>query len=174
MDFYDINIYTLKLTHPVYSLKELFISNLFDENNNIINIKNKKFKLLHVNDNSLFLEFIPSSNLLYKFILELDKYIKEQIINNAEEWFENKVNNDTINNLYKSSINLPDTIPDALPNMKFNLSNNCKIIQENKKIDISELKQNTIIKIDFSIIGLYFFKNKCHLEYIVNKINIDE
>lgn len=168
----EISVSDFNLLSPIFNnTKNIFISNLHNSDQNTINIKGINFKLLEYSNNMLNLEFLHMNNDLYLLVLNLDKIIKEQIISKGTIWFGNNLNNDTINNLYKSSIISPLKIP-ALPFMKFNVSEDCKITNKRKKISLSDLKKGMEVEIQFSIEGVYFNKSKCYLNYTVYQLKI--
>lgn len=171
LNYNEVDIDTINVEFPSFdSHKGIFISSV-TRNGNTICIKKVIMKLLNINNNELELEFLYSDNNFYKFIYSLDKCCREQIIKNGSTWFGSNLNDDTINNIYKNSINLPVKIP-ALPFIRFNCAEECKIIKKRKKLEISELKPNMELEIDLTITGIEYYKNKCHLSYSVQSIKV--
>jgi len=177
-DYKEINLYSFHFNQPEFeSNYNIFISKLTnnidnDNKNTNMNIKTDSLRLLSFKDNVLQIEFLYSSNNFYKFISNLDSYSKEEIIKNGSEWFGNNLNTDTINNIFKSSVHLPDKLP-AFPTIHFKLDEKCKIIgKKRKKLTSNELKPNMEIELSFTVDGVHFQKNKCNLVYNVHQIKI--
>ena len=171
LNYNQVDVDTINVEFPGFDPhKGIFISGV-TRDGNIICIKKVIMKLLNLNNNELELEFLYSDNNFYKFIYSLDKCCRGQIIKNASTWFGSNANEDTINNIYKNSINLPVKIP-ALPFMRFNYDEECKIMKKRKKLEISELKSNMELEIDFTITGIQYYKNKCNLCYSIQSIKV--
>ncbi|QKF94018.1 hypothetical protein QKU48_gp0560 [Fadolivirus algeromassiliense] len=171
LNYNQIILNELKLNQPIFDHdKDIFISELVKDDIKI-GIKGVNFKCININNNELNLEFLFSNSNFYTLMMDLDKYVKEQIVTNGSEWFGNKLNENTINNIYKCSINLPNKIP-ALPYIRFICSDECKIIKKRKKISLSELNKNMELEIDFVIDGVCYYKNKCHLQYTIVSIKV--
>lgn len=171
IDYNQVNIDTLTIKAPIFdSIKGIFISALTNDGSDVC-IDKVVMKLKSIHDNELELEFIYSDNDLYKFVHDIERYCKNQIIINGSNWFGRNLNEDTINNIYKISISLPDKIP-ALPYMTFICNEDCKISRKRKKIEFSDLKPNMEIEIGFCINGIQYYKNKCGLCYCLNYIKV--
>ncbi len=180
LDYKKVNLYMFNFEQPNFeSTYNIFISNLIktDETglpgtNSQLNVKSDGLKLLCIKDNSLQIEFLPSSNNFYNFINTLDAKAKDEIIKKGLDWFGNNLNIDTVNNIYKQSIQLPVKLP-GFPILNFKISENCKITgTRRKKLTIDDLKPNMEIELSFIIEGVYFYKNKCNLVYCVNCIKV--
>lgn len=181
LDYKKVNLYMFSLEQPVYdSTYNVFISNLtkmdsLDTSNKSmkLNVKSDSVKLLCIKDNTLQIEFLPSSNNFYNFINTLDMKAKDEIIKKGSDWFGvNSLNIDTVNNMYKQSSQLPIKLP-GFPTVNFKIDENCKITgARRKKLAIESLTQNMEIELSFTVEGVYFYKNKCHLVYCVNCIKV--
>jgi len=174
-DYKEINLYSFRFNQPIFeSNYNIFISKLTDNNDidKTMNIKSDSLRLLNFKDNILQIEFLYSSNNFYKFISTLDSQSKEEIIKNGSDWFGNSLNTDTINNIFKQSICLPNKLP-GFPTINFKLDEKCKIVgKKRKKLTQNELKPNMEVELSFSVDGIHFQKNKCNLVYIVHHIKI--
>jgi|688.fasta_scaffold136527_2 hypothetical protein len=175
MQFFDhkkIDLYKFHLNDPKFDHNyNIFISELFDNDNNLINIKSSSLRLLNVKNNILNTELLYSSTEFYEFINKLDEHVKNEIIKNGSRWFGNNLNTDTINNMFKRSVFLPDRLP-GFPTFIFEINDETKIINKRKKISIDNLHNNMELEISFIINGVYFFKNKCNLIYTTKEIKV--
>lgn len=172
----DTNLFHLNVPEFDYNYN-IFISRLLNTNTNVkskvtMNIKSDSLRLLDIKDGILQVEFLYSSNDFYEFINGIDSQFKEEIIVNGSDWFGNNLNNDTINNIFKQSVNLPVKIP-GLPTINFRYDDNCKISGiKRKKLSMDDLKPNMEIELHFTVEGIYFYKNRCHLIHNVKQIKI--
>lgn len=173
IDYNKIKLFSLNLGQPTFiSEKGIYLSSIYNENNNKVGIKKINFRLLQVKNRELHLEFLYSTNEFYNFMLDLDKYIRDQIISNGSTWFGNNLDGDTINNIYKTAINLPDKIP-SFPYIKFLCHEDCKITgKKRKKCQLDDLKPNMELEIDFLINGVFYYPNKCNISYSVTQIKV--
>lgn len=170
IDCKELNLYIFNLNQPIFDFTyNIFISKFNSE----ICVKYNSVKLLEVSEDSLRIEFLHSSNILYGCITQLDDKVKEEIILNGESWFGNNLNTDTINNMFKYSIKLPEKLP-GFPTMEFKISENCGVfgVSGKRRMAIGKLKPNMEIEIGFSVSGVHFYKNRCNLVYCVNYIKV--
>lgn len=174
MNYIDCkNLYMFNLNQPTFDYTyNIFISKF----NNDMNIKYtvKLNEIIEEADNlQLKIEFLHSSNSLYSYVMQLDNKVKTEIILNGPNWFGDSLNADTINNMFKQSIQLPGKLP-GFPTMDLKISENCEVygISGKRKMAINKLKPNMEIEIGFSVDGVYFYKNKCNLVYYVNHIRV--
>mgnify|MGYP001488336931 CR=1 FL=1 len=185
-NYNEINLNLFDLNVPIFNSNyNIFISKILNNNiqkidnndivndiNNTINIKSDSLRLLNFKDDVLQTEFLYSSNDFYKFINSLDVQFKNEIIKKGTEWFGNNLNSDTVNNIFKQSVILPDKLP-GLPTVNFKWDDTCKISSnKKKKLSKNDLKQNMEIELDFIVEGIYFYKNRCHLVFNVKHIKI--
>ena len=179
LDYKKVNLYMFSLAQPNYeSDYNVFISKLIEMDisgqTKQLNVKSDSLKLVYIciKDNNLQIEFLPSSNNFYNFINALDVKAKDEIIKKGPEWFGNSLNSDTVNNIYKQSVQLPVKLP-GFPTVNFKIGENCKIVgARRKKLIFDSLKPNMEIELSFTIEGVYFNKNKCNLVYCVNCIKV--
>lgn len=151
-----------------------FISKFLDENKNSVYLKSPNLRLVDISNNILTVEFLYSSQEFYDFIKNLDNYLKTQLALNGPGWFGDQFDTDKINNLYRSSILLPEKLP-GLPLFKLKLTDNFIITgKDGTTYDIDDLKSNMEIKIHFSIDGIEFHKNMCNASFSVYQINISK
>lgn len=149
-----------------------FVSNVTDDKNNLITIKSSGLKLINFkNDGTLNVEFLYSTNDFYQCIKLLEDQFKSLILKHWEGWFDKETDIDTINNLFKTCIQLPGKIP-SLPSMIFKIHEQCEVYRQKnkKKINLSDLKNNMEIELKIEIDGLYFYRNKCNVIYYVKEI----
>lgn len=174
MTNFDIsNFYIFSLIEPEFDLNN-FISKLLDENGNSAYIKSSSLRLVDISENILTAEFLYSSQEFYNFIRNLDEYLKMQLIQKGPLWFGDKFDTDKINNLFRSTILLPEKLP-GLPLLKFKLTDNFVIVgKDNNKYELDDLKSNMEIKIHFCIDGVEFHKNMCNVLMSVYQININK
>jgi len=168
----EIDINSYHLSEPIYDeLNDIYMCKLTDTKNKEIRVKSSSMRLLDLIDNNLRLEFIHTSNDFYQFVNNLDNYLKEGVKEQLSKLLEN-INKDTLDNLFKSSINLPDKLP-SLPFMKFKLDSTCKFAaNRRRKISIESLKQNTEIEIHLFITGVNLYKNKYEVIYNVHQVKL--
>jgi hypothetical protein len=181
MEFATIDLYTFHLKNPVFDITSDIFKSIFQDNNETnCKIRTSSLKLNNIvssdSHSVLELEFLTSGNDFYKFIQNLDAYIKNDIINNGMQLIGKEVNPETIDNLFKKSIKLPETIP-SLPYINCYVSKNnntigCKVINKNgRKISHNNIK--TDIEIELCLHPeLELHKNKCHLSFIADEIKI--
>lgn len=169
INFNEINLNEYHLQQPIFDdIKNIFIS-LYNKKLGIISAN---LRLLNILNDNIVTEFLPNNNNFYKFIQNLDISSKDQIIKNGEQWLGNSFNIDSIYNLFKLSICLPDKIP-SLPTLSFKISEKTKIIsKKKKKMKLCDLKKDFEIEIKFEVEGIYFFTNKCNIVYNADEIKI--
>jgi len=169
----EINLYDLSLDLPQYNqTNQIFISKVLN-NGNIkpLNIKSDSLRLVSFKDNILQTEFLYSSNNFYKFINDMDTQFKNEIIYNGTKWFGENINNNTLNNIFKYSVSLPDKLP-GLPMLNFILDDSCKILNKKKQTNIDDLKQNMEIELQFTIEEIHYQKYKCYPVFKIKQIKI--
>lgn len=111
-------------------------------------------------------------------IKNIDNEAYNSIINNSDEWFEEKLEKDDVDNLYIYSYNDDNIINIILPIdllIKIRINNNIEDnINELLTIlkDYNNLKKN-IIDITITHYGLFFQSNKCLNKWIIKEINIE-
>ncbi|ARF09442.1 hypothetical protein Indivirus_1_65 [Indivirus ILV1] len=168
-----MNLYIFNLNEPIFH-ENKFVARLKDENNNDAYMRSSRLRLLGISNNIISVEFLYSSNEFYNFIKSVDDYIKNKIIENSPNWFGNHFNGDKVNNLFRSSIYLPEKLP-GLPYMNFKVTDNCIVLdRDNRKCSIDELKVNMEIKLHYSIDGVEFYKNHCEVSFSVYEIDISK
>ena len=82
------------------------------------------------------------------------------------------VNKETIKNLFRSNILLPETLS-SNPGLKFKINidenNNLKL---NNKINLEEIKKNIKLKLYLNLSNVNFYKNKIIININIENINI--
>lgn len=129
--------------------------------NGKLNIKMKNMRLIRINNGKIMLEFTESTGELYKFIYQLDNYLKQFLYEHSKIIFGLQLNIINVTDLYKNSI----CIPEDLHNYPY---------IEVKYNSGGEINVDTIVDINVEISKIIFEKNKCYLEYIMNDIIINE
>lgn len=101
-------------------------------------------------------EFLFNENDFYTFMINFENYIKEKIINEGERMFGHKPVPDTINNLFKSCISLPNKIP-SLPLIQFKVN------------DVNAVSGQEV-KLLISPVHIEFHKYSCYIMYDIYDI----
>lgn len=163
----EVNLYDYKLSEPNFdSINNIFMSKFIDVKDKELKVKSGNMRLVSKQDKSVTAEFLYTTNDYYQFIKNLDKHIKSE----AEKHLINmlgSVKKDTFDNLFKSSVTIPDQIP-ALPTMTFKINDACKFTGlKRRKISFDDFKENTNIEIHYIIHGINYLKNKCEVVYDV-------
>ncbi len=168
-----MNLYIFNLSEPVFN-ENKFTAKLIDENQNGAYMKSSNLRLLGISNNVLSVEFLYSSQEFYNFIKSVDDYLKNEIIDNGPKWFGDKFDSDKVNNLFRSSVHLPEKLP-GLPFMNFKLTSDCIIMdRDNRKCEFDDLKINMEVKLHYSIDGVEFYKNYCEVSYSIYEIDISK
>jgi hypothetical protein len=149
-----------------------FISNFYNEDREKYIVATPNFRILSYGDSILELEFLPSSNEFYKFISQVDDIFVQSIVKSGNEWFDKDLNNHTVNNLFKSSLNIPKKIP-SLPFIRVMTTDETKVIgKKRKKGNLGDVKLNSEVQLKMSIVGVVFEMNKCCVLYVATEIKI--
>lgn len=172
MNCQEFDLQSLNFLHPIFNDRQgIFISNT---NNSNITLNSAGMKLTSINNDVITVEFLYSqdSDDFYKFIGQLDTRAKNTILDNGVEWFGSGLNEDTINNMFKRTVTLPDCLP-SFPTMKFIVLGDCKISgTRKKKMTVNDLKEGMEIIVSFYIEGIFFYKNRCCLVYKARQIKV--
>lgn len=168
----EINLYDYKLSEPNFdTINSIFTSKFLDTKDKELKLKSGNMRLVSTQDKIIKAEFLHTSDEYYQYIKNIDSYLKSE----AEKHLSNilgNINKETLDNLFKSSILLPEKIP-ALPTMIFRLNDNCKFIgQKRRKITLEEFKENSNIEVHFVIHGINYYKNKCEIIYDVLQLKL--
>lgn len=168
LQYYNtLDLSTLVISAPLFNYeKNSFISEL-----NLTGLKTDCMKFVSYEDNYLIVEFVPSSTEFYNFIKELDTRTKNKIIENGQEWLGSDLNAQTINNLYKSILNLPESLPN-LPYIRIFCPNPKIIGKKRKKLTMDQLNKNMEIELSISFDGIYFEKYQCYLACKIDQIKV--
>lgn len=160
---YNQKIYTSKLVNPVIKSQNLRIMSIINGSDQ--------------SDCVIKTEFMPWSNNFYDFVQKSESHIKNLIVTKSVDLFGHSVNSETIGNLFKGSIFLPDKIPN-LPTMNFIIvikkdKPDCKLINsKGKNMKFSDLTNDMEVEISYDIRELTFHKTKCYLSYVVKEIKV--
>jgi len=168
-NYNEINLYNCCLTHPSFNEnKNIFESKISNE----FIIKSEHMRLINLKDNLIICEFLYNTNNFYQFMMKADTYFKKEIIKKGVEWFNNNLNIDTINNMSKHAISLPERLPN-FPTITFFLDHDCQIVNcNNRSMKMDQLKSNMEIVLFLSVECLEFYKNRCNLKYKIHKIQV--
>lgn len=145
-----------------------YISKIKENNKNIkLSINNTKFVNIKNNILKLFIENTDDITNL----TNIDNKILKIIINNNEQWFNNNLNETKIKEYFRYSIdNLQSIMSIMISEIKLPM-----IFFNNKQIsslkDIT-IEKDYIINIEIEAHGLYFFKDKVGIRWILRSIYI--
>lgn len=172
--YQEVKLSDYTLSEPEFdSVNNIFASKLLDSKNKVPRIKSGNMRLVSRQDKQIKVEFLHTADEYYQYIKNLDSFIKTE----AEKHLSNilgNINKDTLDNLFRSSILLPEKLP-SLPTMVFNLNDNCKFTGLRKrKVSLDDFKDNTNIEVHFVINGINYFKNKCEIIYDVLQLKLVE
>jgi hypothetical protein len=167
-NYKTVDMRSFSLDQPKYdSKKETFISKF----NNQARIKTDSIRLLNIEDGTLQVEMLYSSNDFYNYVGDFDCHTKSEIVKNGPEWLGGSLNEITINNMFKKTMQLPEKLP-MFPTMNFEY-NDIKVMgKRRKKLSVNDLKPNMEIEVGFTIDGVYFYKDKCYVCYIAQQIQV--
>ena len=121
-----------------------------------------QFPKMKINDivgsKNVELEFLDNSytKKVKKFLNDLDTFIINTISSNSQEWFDKKITSDKIEGMY-NKCNV-DTI-------KFSVNKSSEIIYKNEKLDITELKKESLLEAISKMKYLIFSKDTCFISW---------
>ena len=163
--------FDLQLDDPIYNDEtSMFESSItYTKNNKTPEITTDVLKYIscstidkdHV---ELTVEFLPSCNNFYTFFNELEEDIKMLVLNSSESLIGIKMSNGAINNLFKKSVKLPETLP-SLPRLKFKVNKNM--------INKDNIEIGTEITITYNIKSIELGVYDCRIIYDVTNINFN-
>lgn len=138
---------------------------IFDKDNNIYyspvtmdSIKTGSLRLVDVKEDLLKVEFSNKNEEFYQTMQNLDQFIINYIINNSMELMGVTVEEDNVRDLYKTCINLPDTLEDT-PNMYMSFDS------------IPDKDRDVELDIDLVIDKIIFFPNSYKM--ILKAVNVE-
>jgi hypothetical protein len=127
---------------------------------------------MDIDNKKICFQFSTESNDFYKFIINLDDTLKMKLSNESESVLGFKSSQRNINNLFKTTIQIPVNVTDA-PYLHFNYDNNIKIYDINgKNILFKDIKSNYETVLSFSIKNIEFYKNKINLSLTLQTIKV--
>lgn len=165
------------LQEPVYNEIDAYKSDFVTAEKENWTIKTPMMKFLDMQDMVISVELLPDCTEFYELILGIEKHMKNNMVSNGEELFGGELAMEAINDMFKPSFHLPTSIP-GLPYM------NLTIIKENDKpicrvigakggnCRLTTIKKDAHVILDIHIDGLKYFKGKCEIVYVVDKIKI--
>lgn len=170
--YHEINLDDYKLSEPDFdSVNNIFTSKLLDNKNKELRIKSGNMRLISRQETNIKTEFLHTADEYYQFTKTLDSYLKGE----AEKHLTNilgNINKDTLDNLFRSSISLPDKLP-SLPIMVFKLNDSCKFTGlKRRKASLEDFGENSNIEVHYVIHGINYFKNKCEIVYDVLQLKL--
>jgi len=158
----SIDLSMVNLTKPSYNkTRNAFVSK-FAIKNTPISTPYFKIQQIDNDHNHMIVEFINinESNDFYNSIISLDKFMIKYISAHGHRLFNLDIDTMAIEDLYKSSINIPTNIA-SLPTMRIH-TNTSTVLANGTK---DQMKPGTVIKLDLNIDGICFEKNKCFILY---------
>jgi len=172
--YHEVKLYDYTLSEPEFdSANNIFTSKLLDNKNKELRIKSGNMRLVSRQDKQIRVEFLHTADEYYQYIKNLDSLLKGE----AEKHLSNilgNINKDTLDNMFRSSILLPEKLP-SLPVMVFQLNDNCKFTGlKRRKATLEDFKENSNIEVHFVVHGINYFKNKCEIIYDVLQLKLVE
>lgn len=178
----NITLYKVTLDRPVFNKKEdAFVSqiNINDRGGQLLLSPSMRFLDVIDMGNILLVEaeFLPGGSGLYRLVHDLDEQVRDEILRNGEDLLGKKFNPNSVENLFRRTLSVPDDIP-ALPKMCFIVKKRgnglmCKVRERGRgSADIFNLKQGNEVEIKFTIDGVHFFKNRWCIMYVANEIKV--
>ena len=124
-----------------------------------------KMKVSEINEKGIQLEFLNNNYKYnresYNFLSDLDFYLSNYIFEKSEDWFGKKIPLENIKNMYNKFIKAPKSTENQ-STMNFTIKKNCTFIDSRKnEIEISEIKENTLIECISQLKYIMFSKDNC-------------
>lgn len=169
----NLNLANVNFHKPIYNkINDLFFVKLTNNEHKDCLIQTPKFKIYGIQDCILELEFVPECNQFYQDLRKFDNFIINNISTNGDHLFGVKLDKNSVRDLYKLSPKIPKIIP-RLPIIIVVIENGCQLLDQNEKqIQLDELKVNQYINFHLNIDGVYFEKSKFYAIYKTNKIQL--
>lgn len=158
----ELDIYSSKIH---YNDKQLIFTTPGMKLVSINDINNIKYKI-----NA---EFMANKSDFYKKILDIDQHILDTITNNSQTFFGSIMNSETLDVLFKRSVQLPRKL-ESLPTIELYVdSNNCQVIDKSgSTIEFIELREDYEVSFVLILEYVNFYKNKYNLEYKITEIKV--
>lgn len=179
-NYTDINLNSIIFNDPIYNKNDdIFESNIKYSNGDSsddFTINTARLRIVKIKKygdvTKLVVEFLLSEPKFYEVIKNIDEYTINKVVENSERWFGNKSKYETIENLFKNTIELPNKLHN-FPVMAIYLLNDCKIYNKvGDLVNINQLKENNEITTELQLKNIEFHVHKYNLDYICSKINI--
>jgi hypothetical protein len=179
-NYNDINLNSIIFNDPIYNNNDEIFESVIKYSNRdgsddfIMHTSRLRIVKIekHGDVTKLVVEFLLSEPKFYEVINNIDYYTINQVVENSESWFGNKSKYETIENLFKNTVELPSKLHN-FPVMTIYVLNNCKVYNKvGDLINIDELKENNEISTELKLKNIEFHIHKYNLVYICNKINI--
>lgn len=158
-----------------YQLEELEWNdddNMYTSKVNGQELISEPIKIIKFDSSKITFEFTQWSNNFYQRINNLELGIKNKIIESSDILFGESVNPDNINDMFATSVKLPESVPN-LPTITLNYNNNLKIYDRgNKLMELNNLKNNMTVEIKFYPDHVRFHRSSCNIQYIVIEIYV--
>ncbi len=155
------------LNKPVKKM-DVYVSELMKSNTNSVKIKIPYcvFIAIHNIKNGKVIRFFYDD----EHIKELDEFVLKEVIHNNQKWFNNDLNEEQIQDYYRSSYNLLNKTLDVL----ISEVRIPKIFKDNKEIDNLEdhIKNKDKVEIEIECQGVYFYNKKFGIRWFLKYINI--
>ena len=123
---------------------------------------------------NIYLELTQECDEFYTFLLNLDETIKKTLVQKSTDIFGFPLSSNNVNNLYKSTLNLPSTIkrcPQFVTSID-SVDDLNVFSKSNDKLQINSMHENNEVMILFSPTYIDFYKNKISLHMSLHTIKI--
>ena len=180
INYRNIDINQLKLNNIIFNNNNNCYISSIKINETEINIKTDEFNLLDIDfiDNKIkiTLEFIKKFPDLYLFFINYENKVRELIKENSLDILNFNINNDILDDLFKSKINPPVNLY-SMPSISLvdnlNIKNNLiNFDLNNTSLEKSNLKKNIKVKLFLNLSNIFFFKNKINININIKNIII--
>ena len=114
----------------------------------------------------------------YEFINNIDDQNIRETYKNSEDWFQEKLPMDVVDDFYKTNIkmrkyNKSPIVKFKIPLYKNSSRKSCDIFGDDlKPVDVSEIKQNTDVICILELEGIKFFKQRFETEWKVVQLRV--
>lgn len=180
MEYSDVNLYSITFSEPIYQEEDSIYSSTVQyedgENEGDFYIKTSRLRVDEIqkvgNLTKITVEFLLSDPKFYEVVRSIDNYVVDEIVKNGDEWFGISPKYDTIENLFKKTVQLPDRL-EKFPRMDIFVVGEVEVIDKNgDNVSIDNLKVNNEIVAVLQLRNIEFHINKYNLIYTVEKVEI--
>ena len=180
LEYSNINLYSIILNDPIYNKDDnIYVSSIrynIEDNLEEFYIKSSRLKVINIekigNITKIEAEFLLTEPKFYEIVHSMDNYVIDQVVKNGNEWFGINLNYDTIENLFKKTIELPQRLDNFPKMIIFILSDSTIYDKSGEKILVEDIKENNEIITTLHLKNIEFHVNKYNLVYIAKTIEI--